>query len=147
MVKVGNIISLYISDRETSLSIEKKEITVDKKGIVNDKHYNKNIERSILIVSLASYDLLKKNHINVPYGFLGENLLIDYNPYLLPIGTKIQIGKIILEISQNCTLCNHLSEIDKRIPTLLKKDRGIFTRVVESGSIEVKDKIFLLDSE
>jgi len=145
MVKVGNIISLYISDRETSLSIEKKEITVDKKGIVNDKHYNKNIERSILIVSLASYDLLKKNHINVPYGFLGENLLIDYNPYLLPIGTKIQIGKIILEISQNCTLCNHLSEIDKRIPTLLKKDRGIFTKVVESGSIEVKDKIFLLD--
>ena len=145
MVKVGNIISLYISDRETSLSIEKKEITVDKKGIVNDKHYNKNIERSILIVSLASYDLLKKNHINVPYGFLGENLLIDYNPYLLPIGTKIQIGKIILEISQNCTLCNHLSEIDKRIPTLLKKDRGIFTKVVEDGSIEVGDKIFLLD--
>lgn len=145
MVKVGNIISLYISDRETSLSIEKKEITVDKKGIVNDKHYNKNIERSILIVSLASYELLKKNHINVPYGFLGENLLIDYNPYLLPIGTKIQIGKIILEISQNCTLCNHLSEIDKRIPTLLKKDRGIFTKVVEDGSIEVEDKIFLLD--
>ena len=145
MSKVGKVLSLYISVKGSPVPVEKKELLVDEKGIVNDKHYNTDTERSILITSMISYNILTQHHIKTDYGILGENLLIDYDPYRLSVGTKLQIGSAILQISQNCTLCNHLSKIDKRIPKLLKDDRGIFGKVVQGGSIKIGDEIFLLN--
>jgi MOSC domain-containing protein YiiM len=72
---------------------------------------------------------------------LGENILIDYNPYDLPVGTKLEIGEVVLEISQHCTLCKSLTKVDNALPKLLKNDRGIFAKVVKSGNISLKDKI------
>jgi MOSC domain-containing protein YiiM len=146
MKSVGKVLFLYISQKDVENPINRDNIYIDENGIIEDKHYGTNLERSILITSLASYDILIKEKIKTKYGILGENLLIDYNPYLLDIGTKLQIGNTILQISQNCTLCNHLSKIDNRIPKLLKKDRGIFGKVIQEGFIKTGDEIFLLDS-
>ncbi len=109
------------------------------------KYYDKNIQRSVLITSKASYDLANKNNIQLPFGSLGENILITYNPYHLSSGDTLRIGDVVLEISQNCTMCDHLSKIDKDLPTLLKDDRGIFARVIESGVIKKEDEIYLLN--
>ncbi len=145
MQEVGKVLSLYISNKEMPHPVEKKKINVDIKGIINDKHYNKDIERAILISSTASYALVKSHLIDIPYGILGENLLVDFNPYALPTGSQLKIGNAVLEISQNCTLCNHLSKIDKKLPKLLKNDRGIFGKVVQEGTISEGDAIYLLD--
>jgi MOSC domain-containing protein YiiM len=51
---------------------------------------------------------------------------------------------VVVEVTQNCTICNHLSSIDKRLHSLLKDDRGIFVKVVEEGFIEKGDKLYLL---
>ena len=142
---VGKVLALFISTKESATPIEKMVINVDEKGIIGNKHYDTDTQRSILITSIESYTLAKNNQIKMPHSSLGENLLIDYNPYTLPIGSKLQIGNAILEISQNCTLCNHLSNIDKKLPQLLKKDRGIFGKVVQNGSIEVGNEIYLLE--
>jgi MOSC domain-containing protein YiiM len=144
MQHVGKVLSLYISDKETSRTLEKNSIEIDKPGIIHDKHYNKDIERSILITSVQSYELLNRYDIHIPYGTLGENLLIDFNPYHLPIGTKLQIGETLLEITQNCTLCKHLALHDKRIPKLLKNDRGIFAKAIQRGLISIDDSIYLI---
>ena len=145
MSKVGKVISLYISVKGSSAPLEKQALSLDEKGIIDDKHYDTDKERSVLITSLASYDILMQHEIETEHGILGENLLIDYDPYRLSPGTKLQIGNTILQISQNCTLCKHLSKIDKRIPKLLKNDRGVFGKVVQDGPIKVGDEIFLLD--
>jgi MOSC domain-containing protein YiiM len=144
MQHVGKVLSLYISDKETSRTLEKNSIEIDKPGIIHDKHYNKDIARSILITSVQSYELLNRYDIHIPYGTLGENLLIDFNPYHLPIGTKLQMGETLLEITQNCTLCKHLALHDKRIPKLLKNDRGIFAKAIQRGLISVDDSIYLI---
>jgi len=60
------------------------------------------------------------------------------------MGSKLQIGEVVLEVTQYCTICNHLSTIDKTLPRLLKDDRGIFVKVVEAGFIAKGDKIYLL---
>ncbi len=143
MTKIGNVSSLFYSTANgTTLA---SELDLDKKGIVKDKHYNKNIERSVLIASLDSYALAKNHGIDVPYGALGENLLIDYNPYHLQAGARLKIANVTLEISQHCTLCKSFTKIDAKLPKLLKDDRGIFAKVIESGSIKEGDDIYLLD--
>ena len=142
---VGNVISLFLSHHQKKERIEKDYIVVNDKGILEDKFYDKDIERSILITSLDSYAITKKLNIDMPYGSLGENILIDYNPYQLTPGTKIHIGNTLLEISQYCTICNHLSSIDTRVPHLLKNDRGIFAKVLKKGDIKKGDKVELVE--
>jgi len=141
---IGKIVHLFVSQIGEKQRVEKKQLTLDEKGITEDKFYNKNIQRSILITATSSYDLALEKNISMPFGTLGENMLIDYNPYHLPSGTKLHIGDdVILEISQYCTMCEHLSDVDKRLPTLLKNDRGIFAKVIQDGSIKEGDKIYM----
>lgn len=141
---LGEVLELFVSKKGNSTRCMQSVIELDKEGIVGDKFYAKDTERSVLLTTVESYRLALDNDINMDYGSLGENILINYNPYALEHGTKIQIGEVILEITQNCTICNHLSTIDKKLPVLLKDDRGIFVKVVEAGFIEKGDKLYLL---
>ncbi len=135
---IGEVLELFISKK----SVDK--MLLDKKGVINDKFYAKDINRSVLISSIDSYKLAQDRDIELDYGQLGENILIDYNPYRLKSGARIQIGEAILEISQNCTLCKSLTKIDNKLPKLLKDDRGIFAKVIKAGEIKKRDKIYLI---
>jgi len=141
--KMGKVVALFLSEKDKSERISQSRLEVDRSGVVGDKFYAKDLERSILLTSLDSYSLALKHGIEMPYGALGENILVDYNPYSLSIGTQLRIGEVILEVTQNCTLCNHLSSIDKRLPRLLKEDRGIFVKAMGVGFIEKSNEIYL----
>ncbi|DAB39880.1 MAG TPA: MOSC domain-containing protein [Sulfurovum sp. UBA12169] len=141
---VGKVLKLYVSVQGSSERIPKNKLSLDFDGVVGDKFYAKDIQRSVLITSEKSYDLALSQDISMPLGALGENILLDYNPYHLIPGQRLQIGKALVEVSQNCTLCNHLSAIDIKLPKLLKKDRGIFVKVIQKGEIQEGDTVFLL---
>ena len=143
LLQVGEILELFYSTNDGRVNTT--ELALDDKGVVEDKYYNKNIERSVLITSQDSYKLAAENGIDAPYSALGENLLIDYNPYHLKPGSRIKIGDLILEISQNCTLCKSLAKVDAALPKLLKDDRGIFAKVISGGTIQKSDNIYLLN--
>jgi len=140
----GTVLALYISTKKEPNRENRVELHLDENGVKNDKFYAKDIGRSVLLASKMSYDLAKSEDIDINYGDLGENILLDYNPYELAIGTKIKIGNVILEISQNSTLCKGLSKVNSRLPKLLKTDRGIFAKVVTSGIIKNRDRISIL---
>jgi len=144
----GQVLTLYITQNDeakTRTSVERVE--VDSDGILNDKFYAKNLQRSILITSIDSYTLAERNSIDIDQGILGENILIDINPYSLLAGDRIKIGDVLLEITQNCTLCKGLSSVNSKLPKLLKNDRGIFTKVInQPGKIMVGDKVTILNS-
>ena len=142
---VGNVIEMFYSTSNGRVGTT--ALSLDTKGVLEDKYYNKNTDRSVLITSLDSYKIAKENGIDVAYSALGENLLIDYNPYHLKPGARIQIGDLILEISQNCTLCNSLAKADASLPKLLKDDRGIFAKVIKGGTIVKSDNIYLLTQD
>ena len=144
MKTVGSVLALFISEKYVDAPISKEKLSLDEHGIIGDKHYGTLQERTVLISSVESYTITESLNIKMPHGYLGENLLLDFNPYHLPIGSYIQIGTSLLEITQNCTLCNHLAKLDKRIPKLLKNDRGIFAKVVKAGKIEIGDAVSLL---
>ena len=139
---VGKVLKLYLSKKEGRECTN--SILLDDGGVINDKFYNKDIQRSVLLSSMYSYDLAQDNSIDIEYGKLGENILLDYNPYNLEIGTQLQIGKAIVEISQPCTLCKGLSSLDSRLPKLLKQDRGVFSKVINKGIIKDNDQVYLI---
>jgi len=134
----GKVLKLFITqDDKEKKRVIKDKVSVDEKGIKDDKFYAKDENRAVLITSRDSYELSLKNKIELEDGVLGENILIDINPYHLVYGDKISIGDVVLEITQNCTLCKGLTSINSKLPKLLKDDRGIFAKVI-SGDGEIK---------
>jgi len=133
----GKVLSLFITKDDTNKTrLKVQSASVDANGIIEDKFYKKDPMRAILITSQESYTLTSENGIALEEGSLGENILIDINPYNLTSGDQFSIGDTTFEITQNCTLCKGLSTVDKRLPKLLKNDRGIFAKVI-SGKSEI----------
>jgi len=143
--KVGKVLEMFISTSNGRLN--KKKLSLDAKGVLEDKYYNKDVQRSVLLATTQSYELALSHGIKAPYSALGENILMDYNPYHLEEGQQLQIGDLILEISQHCTLCQSFAKIDTKLPEILKNDRGVFAKVIRAGSIHQGDNIYLLIEE
>jgi len=135
----GSVIELFMSVKGQENRENKEQILLDEKGVVGDKFHGKNIERSVLITSIKSYDLALSKGIEMPFGSLGENIMIDIDPYALSSGDKIEIGNVVLEITNNCTICNGLSKVDSSLPKLLADDRGIFAKTIQGGYIRKGD--------
>lgn len=141
----GKVLALFKAIKGHDGRIESDSITVDPQGIVGDRYYGKNPNRTILITSEeASYFLAHDHGIEMPYGALGENIVVDLKLYHLSSGARLKIGSALLEITQNCTLCSSLGKVDKKLPELLKDDRGIFARTIQSGDIRKGDRVILL---
>lgn len=136
----ARVLSLYISVENEKARVSKEKLQLDDSGVVDDKFYAKNTNRLILITSTAAYELAKSSGVELVHGSLGENILIDQNINHLIIGSQFKIGDVVLEITQNCTLCKGLSTMDPQLPEILKNDRGVFAKAVTSGCI-LKDSI------
>ncbi len=136
----GRVIEVFLSVKGAGKQ-NPLELNVDEEGVNGDKFYAKGKERSVLIASMDSYNLALENNVVAAKGSLGENILIDINPYNLEAGRKIFIGDVVLEITQNCTICNSLAKVDAKLPELLKNDRGIFAKIIKSGMIRKGDVV------
>lgn len=138
----GKVLKLFISQKGEKKRLSKETLSIDKLGVVEDKFYNKDINRLILITSTDAYEIAKENQIELELGDLGENILIEGNINHLKVGDRFRIGKAVLEITQNCTLCNGLSLLDSKLPKVLKDDRGIFAKAVgDKSEIKIGDVI------
>lgn len=138
----GKVLKLFISQKGEKKRLSKETLSIDKLGVVEDKFYNKDINRLILITSTDAYEIAKENQIELELGDLGENILIEGNINHLKVGDRFNIGEAVLEITQNCTLCNGLSLLDSKLPKVLKDDRGIFAKALSDKSeIKIGDVI------
>ncbi len=104
-------------------------------GIKDDKFAGDDLDKSVMIVGQNSYDIAKANDIDLEYGSYGENILLDFDPHELEIGTKLHIGDSTIEITERCTICDHLSVFGAKLPKLIKKHRGIYCKILKNGKI------------
>jgi MOSC domain-containing protein YiiM len=143
MKNIGKVLQTFSATKESS-GLPRPEVfelnLIENFGIENDKFAGKKLDQTVMIVGLKSYDIAKQNNIYLSFGCLGENILLDFDPHDFEVGKQICIGDSIIEITQICTVCNHLSIFDKNLPTLLKSHRGLYCKIIKSGIIQ-KDMI------
>ncbi len=135
-MKVLGTFSATINDKTKVRPKREKLELIKDHGIKNDKFALKNLEQSVLIVPIDAYNITKDEGIDLEFGSLGENILVDFNIMQIPVNTQIKIGDAIVEITQKCTMCNHLSVFDKRVPKLVKDHRGVYCKIIKSGIIQ-----------
>ena len=145
-MSIGKVLNLYIAPPKTSgVREEKEQIVIKNGGIVGDK-FAKKIEQSVMIVGQKPYFEAKENlNINLPSAALGENILLSFNPNELKDGSILEIGGVVLQITQACTLCKHLTKYHNKLPKLILKSRGIYCKVLQDGIIKVGDSVKILE--
>ncbi len=105
-------------------------------GIKDDKFAGKDTNRSVMVVGKIAYDIAKENDVDIEFGSLGENIVLDFDPHDLRVNDIIQIGEVKLKLTEMCTICSHLCVHDKKLPKLVAKHRGVYCEILNDGIIK-----------
>lgn len=139
MNRLGKVLETFSAPKGFKGNIRPKIdelIMIKNHGIQDDKFALKDLERTVMIVGSIAYEIAKENNINIEFGSLGENILMDFDPHSLNVGDIIQIEDVKLELTEECSVCSHLGVHDKRLPKLVAKHRGVYCKILDDGIIK-----------
>lgn len=146
MKKIGKVIETFSAKKDSS-GLPRPKVNeldiINGFGIKDDKFAGKDEDKSVMVVGSVAYNIAEENKIDLQLGSLGENILFDFNPHEYKIGTVFVIGSVKLEITQNCTICNHLSVFGKELPSLVKDHRGLYCKILSSGIIKKENEVYI----
>ena len=115
-------------------------------GIVGDAHAG-DWHRQISLLAQESIDIMTEMGIDGPTpGQFAENLTTEgICLYELPVGTRLQIGETIQEVTQIGKECHKGCAIQQKVGKCIMPTQGIFTKVIKEGTLHVGDPITVLE--
>ena len=143
MNQIGKVIEIFSADKNSSgfprPKIQQLDL-IESYGIKHDKFAGKDENKAVMIVGLKAYNIAKENNIDLEFGSFGENILFDFDPHEYDIDSIFYINDIKLQVTQKCTICNHLAIFSDNLPFLVRKHRGLYCKIL-SGGIITKENI------
>jgi len=114
-------------------------------GMTGDAHAGK-WHRQVSLLSASSIEKMreeaKKKGIDLMPGDFAENLTTQgLELFTIPVGTYLEVGETLLEVTQIGKSCHYGCEIFKQIGHCVMPKEGIFTRVLVGGTVKAEDSI------
>lgn len=131
----------YKSNKDCLYQSSKTLELIENQGICGDIHFAYGNPRHLLIISQKTLD-----KFNLKPGDLKENIVIDEAINKLKSGQVIKIGQsALVRITFNCEPCYKLEKLQKGLAKKLGSERGILGLVINSGVINVNDRVTITD--
>ncbi len=131
--------------------VEKGGITGDYNRFRNSKKAG-DLTRAVSIFSIENILALQNEGHPIEIGSTGENLTVEGIPWTtLKIGMRLQIGNVLLELSEPCAPCAKIGKsfAGNRFSRIDHNEREGWSRwvakVLEPGLVESGDQIRILD--
>ncbi len=141
------VIAINISEKKgvPKKTIEEGVFKVDH-GLVGDAHAG-NWHRQVSLLGIESINKMKALGIEgLCTGKFAENITTEgFELWKLPVGTKLQIGETIHEVTQIGKECHVKCAIFQQIGTCAMPTEGIFTKVLKEGTIRPGDIISIVE--
>lgn len=143
---MSKVIAICTSEKKGTAKYMVEEATlIENYGIEGDAHAGK-WHRQVSLLALEKIEDFNNKGANVDFGAFGENLVISgIKLNELPVGQKIQIGEVELEVTQIGKECHTRCAIYYRVGQCIMPKNGIFTRVLKGGKVKVNDECRLID--
>lgn len=111
-------------------------------GLEGDAHAGK-WHRQVSLLGMESIDKMKQSGVKgLCSGKFAENLTTEgIILYELPVGSKLRIGEVLMEVTQIGKECHLGCEIRNLIGDCIMPREGIFTRILTEGWIKPGDEI------
>ncbi len=142
---MGKLIAICISEhRGTQKHQVEKATLIENWGIEKDAHGG-TWHRQVSLLSLEKIEEFQKKGAQIDFGAFGENLIIEgFDLRTIPVGTKIQIGTTLLELTQIGKECHSHCQIYKTMGDCIMPREGVFAKVITGGTIRPGDQVQLL---
>lgn len=110
-------------------------------GLEGDAHAGFK-HRQVSLLALESINFMRDKGLDVHPGDFAENLTTEgLNLVALPIGTRLKVGNVILEVSQIGKECHNRCSIYYQAGDCIMPREGIFAIVIAGGRVAVGDMI------
>jgi MOSC domain-containing protein YiiM len=141
-MNMAEVVAVCISTEKGTPKVEVPEIEVKiDHGIVGDAHAG-NWHRQISLLGDESVDTMRQKLPDLPHGAFAENILTrGICLYKLPVGTKLRVGPALLEVTQIGKECHKGCAIRQITGDCVMPREGIFTKVLEEGTIRAGDAV------
>ncbi|MDF2633230.1 MAG: hypothetical protein K0R78_104 [Pelosinus sp.] len=139
---VGEIVAVSISERkgERKTNVPSANLLVGL-GLEGDGHAGF-AHRQVSLLAIESIEKMRQKGLDVHPGNFAENLTTaGLDLPSLPIGTKLAIGEVVLEVSQIGKECHTRCNIYYQAGDCVMPREGIFAIVVSGGKIATGDMI------
>ncbi|WP_330389768.1 MOSC domain-containing protein [Cellulosilyticum sp. I15G10I2] len=144
---IGKVISVNISKEKGVIKDAVSEgYFQEAHGLVGDAHAGK-WHRQVSLLAQESIDKMTKVGIEgLCSGKFAENITTEgIELHTLKVGTLLKIGETIQEISQIGKECHTGCAIKVQVGQCIMPKEGVFTKVIQSGTIRANDSIEILE--
>jgi len=138
----GTVVAVCISDRKGER--KRSVLAVDLRenfGIVGDAHAGEG-HRQVSLLAEESIDAMRRKGLSLSAGDFAENITtrgIDLPP--LPVGTRLAVGDVLLEVTQIGKECHTRCAIYHQAGDCVMPREGIFARVIKGGRVVPGDAV------
>ena len=140
MRKTFEIVSLNVSREKGMVKNPVERLTLlEGLGIEGDAHAGAGL-RQVSLLADEDIDTMRATLGTLVPGTFAENITtrgIDLPS--LPVGTRLEIGDAVLEISQIGKECHEGCAIREKAGDCVMPHRGVFAAVIKGGEITVED--------
>lgn len=136
-MKNFKIESVNISDKKgmPKTPVESIELKIGV-GVCNDAHAGSG-HREVSLLAIEDIRTMQTLNADVNIGDFAENITTSgIELYTLPIGTQLEIGESVLEVTQIGKQCHSGCIIMQKIGDCIMPKRGIFAKVIKEGVIK-----------
>jgi len=138
----AQLVAVCISENKGERKTPVKQIELrENHGIVGDAHAG-DWHRQVSLLAKESIEKMRAMGLDVGNGDFAENLTTEgIDLPKLPIGTKLQIGASLLEVTQIGKGCHTRCAIYHQAGDCVMPKEGIFAKVLHGGVIKPGDRL------
>ena len=105
---MGTVIAVCTSPEKGTQKTDVKEaVFIEDFGIEGDAHAGK-WHRQVSLLSCDKINAFREKGARVDHGAFGENLVVEGIDFrMLPVGTRLICGDVVLEVTQIGKECHH----------------------------------------
>ncbi|MDK2917919.1 MAG: hypothetical protein PWQ37_652 [Candidatus Petromonas sp.] len=143
---MAKVVAINISEKK---GVPKKFIKegyfIEDHGLEGDAHAGK-WHRQVSLLGNESIEKMKQIGVKgLCTGKFAENITTEgIKLWKLPVGTKLQIGETIQEVTQIGKECHTKCAIYHQVGNCIMPTEGIFTKVIKGGKVKVGDEIEII---
>lgn len=139
---MAQVVAVCISEKkgERKTPVEMVELR-ENHGIVGDAHAGE-WHRQVSLLASESIDKMRQLGLDVTSGDFAENITTSGIELVsLPIGTRLQVGQTVLEVTQIGKECHTRCAIYYQAGDCVMPKEGIFARVIRGGTVRPGDDV------
>ncbi len=116
-------------------------------GLEGDAHAG-NWHRQVSLLAQESIDKMLAKGLKVGPGSFAENITTSgLELYSLPVGTRMRLGPVLVEVTQIGKECHSHCAIYRLAGDCVMPREGIFVKVLQEGEVATGDEIEVLEPE